>query len=533
MGRNLDKNFTTNLLNLLNEGKFEQVVNQANKALQRNPKQPDVLNIQGAAYSKTGNLAAAITCFEQLVSCDPTNAVGHNNLGVLLKSSGLIKKAILCYRDAIEKNPKYADAHNNLANTLREIGKLPDALEAHHIAVKLQPQNAHFLYNYSLSLFHNCDYCKVVKYLSKAVAIDPELSIAHFLFGQTKFKLGELLAAAQHFEACIALDKNNAEAFYNLGIVLNKRGLKEAAVSAFLSSLDIKPRSPSAFNNLGNVYMDLGDMDLAVEAFNAAIASDAKHSAALWNLSGTVEDIRDAETYIEKCLAADPNHAKARITLALLNLVKGEYSIFNSLKDTELVNHPMMRSLTWFSGLPELPMLFFTRWKLFDYVATLTRRERPFYEFGVFRGDAFRYLIKIYGKGYGFDTFDGLPEDWHSEQAGSYSSEGQVPNIPGGDFIVGAFEETLPLYFSEKRPMASLINFDADLYSSTICALNNCQMIIDEDTVLVFDEFIVNENWELDEFKALNEFCVMNKCSYVVLAVSFFTKQVAVRLKFS
>ena len=75
-----------------------------------------------------------------------------------------------------------------------------------------------------------------------------------------------------------------------------------------------------------------------------------------------------------------------------------------------------------------------------------------------------------------------------------------------------------------------MINFDADLYSSTICALNYSKSIIDQHTILIFDEFIMNKNWEQDEFKALNEFCLNNNFAYEVLAISFFTKQAAVRL---
>ena len=53
---------------------------------------------------------------------------------------------------------------------------------------------------------------------------------------------------------------------------------------------------------------------------------------------------------------------------------------------------------------------------------------------------------------------------------------------------------------------------------------------MDKHTILIFDEFIINESWEQDEFKALNEFCSINHYSYEVVAVSFFTKQVAVTL---
>ena len=40
----------------------------------------------------------------------------------------------------------------------------------------------------------------------------------------------------------------------------------------------------------------------------------------------------------------------------------------------------------------------------------------------------------------------------------------------------------------------------------------------------------MNDNWEEDEYKALNEFCYNNKMEYEVLAASFSTKQVAVKV---
>ena len=161
----------------------------------------------------------------------------------------------------------------------------------------------------------------------------------------------------------------------------------------------------------------------------------------------------------------------------------------------------------------------------------MSEKSRPFYEFGVWNGVSFQYLINTFKKGFGFDTFTGIPETWHNEPKGNYSNFGAVPKIEGGEFIVGKFEDTLPNFFSEERPKASLINFDADLYSSTICALNYANKVIDNKTILVFDELVMNENWEKDEFKALNEFCYNSGFSFEVIAFSFSTKQVAVKLK--
>ena len=145
-------------------------------------------------------------------------------------------------------------------------------------------------------------------------------------------------------------------------------------------------------------------------------------------------------------------------------------------------------------------------------------------------GDSFKYIVPSFDGGFGFDSFQGLPEDWGVVPRGTYSSRGRVPDIENAKFVVGEFAATLPEFFDSKRPMAGLINFDADLYSSTITALSNAHAVIDEATTLVFDEFIVNNDWENDEFRALNEFCENHGYSFKVEAVSLFTKQVVCRL---
>ena len=86
------------------------------------------------------------------------------------------------------------------------------------------------------------------------------------------------------------------------------------------------------------------------------------------------------------------------------------------------------------------------------------------------------------------------------------------------------------IFFSKERPKASLINIDSDLYSSAKSVLVHARPIIDELTVIVFDQFLMNEHWENDEKRALDEFCAEENMGCEVIAVSLFTKQVAVKL---
>ena len=240
--------------------------------------------------------------------------------------------------------------------------------------------------------------------------------------------------------------------------------------------------------------------------------------------------LEEGEKSIVQCLKVNENHLGGRLTLSAMRLHRGDNSLLKNLIQSTQSNNPFLNSLKWVSGLSKIPEVFFNRYSFYDAIITQSIKNRPFYEFGVYKGSSFEYLIKTFKKGYGFDTFEGLPENWDRFKKGAFSTQGTIPKINGGTFIAGMFEDTLPTFFSKPRPIASVINFDADLYSSTVCALNYSKPIIDKDTILIFDEFIVHKNWEQEEYRALNEFCSKNNLSYEVLAVSYSTYQTAIKI---
>jgi len=367
--------------------------------------------------------------------------------------------------------------------------------------------------------------------LYKATQIQPNYADAHYNLGVALQKLGEYQKAISSFEKAITIQPNHASAHNNLGNALKELGKHQKAISSYEKAIEIQPNYATAHNNLGLVLQELGELQKAMSSFEKAIEINPNYVDAYWNLHSFASDIDEALTILKKLYKIDNKHTKAKIMISALQGFKGNFNEFNTLIASSESNHPYIRSIKWIFSLPKIPEIFFNRWDFFDAIVAQTDKSRPFYEFGVWNGISFKHLIKTFKKGFGFDTFTGIPEDWHNEPSGSYSSFGLVPKIKGGEFITGKFENTLPKFFSQKRPLASLINFDADLYSSTLCALNCSNKVIDEKSILIFDEFLTNDNWEKDEYKALNEFCDSLSISYDVIAVSFYSKQVAIKLK--
>ena len=488
------------LLEYFQAGQYGNTEKLATSITEEFPEHPFGWKVLGAALGAIGRTFEAMSANQKTVQLSPQDAAAHSNLGITFHELGRFDEAEVSYGQAITLKPSYAAARNNLGVTLQQLGRLDEAEASYRQALVFRP-----------------DYAE-----------------AHYNLGIILQELTRLDEAEVSYGEAITLKPNYAEAHNNLGVTLNLLGRFDEAEGILIQALALKSDYADAQNNLGNTLKELGRLDDAKASYTQAVALKPDFAEAFWNLSGLERTVRDAEHWIDQCLIANANHEKAKLMKAAIRFYQGDGGLFDKLVDSEFKQHSWMRSFLWAFTLPNLPELHFNKWYFLDAIIEQSMHSRPFYEFGVWRASSFKYLMKVFNKGYGFDTFTGLPEDWNTgrniEEAGSYSADGNVPIIEGGQFVVGKFEDTLPVFFSESRPMASVINFDADLYSSTFCALTFSKSVVDHNTILIFDELIMHESWEQDEFKALNEFCLINHCSYEVIAISFFTKQVAVKL---
>ena len=476
---------------------LQDAQNYYQKVLKIDPNYVNANYNLGVIYQDLEEHQKAKNCFEKTIEIVPNHVDAHYNLGVIFKVLGENQKAKSCYEKAIEIDPNYVNAHNNLGGIFGYLGENQKAKSCFEKTIEIVPNHVDALYNLGLIF-------KV---------------------------LGENQKAKDCYEKIIKIDPNYANAHNNLGVIFRELGENQKAKSCYEKAIEIDPNYVNAHNNLGGIFRYLGENQKAIGFSQKAIEINPNHPDAYWNLHGLSKDIDEALSILKKLYKIDNKYIRGKIMISILEAYQGNFSKFNDLLATPVSNHKFIRSAKWVFSLPKLPEIFFDGRLLFDATIKLAENSRPFYEFGVWNGVSFEYLINTFKKGFGFDTFSGLPEDWHDEVKGTYSSFGKVPKIEGGEFIVGKFEDTLPDFFSKERPMASLINFDADLYSSTLCALNNSNKVIDEKTILIFDEFIMNDKWEQDEYKALNEFCDNFGYDYEVIAISFFTQQVAVKIK--
>jgi hypothetical protein len=179
-----------------------------------------------------------------------------------------------------------------------------------------------------------------------------------------------------------------------------------------------------------------------------------------------------------------------------------------------------------------LPKITGSRYRTFEHAVKVASPEGLVLEFGVLFGTSIRQIAGMISEPiHGFDSFEGLPERWHQEDKGSYSTKGVIPEVPAHVTLhQGWFEETLPVFLQQHAGNVRLVNVDCDLYSSTRTVLDLLAPRIVKGSVLVFDEYIGNAHWREDEHKAFQEAVERYQWKYQYICFSPFTKQVAVQI---
>ncbi len=148
-----------------------------------------------------------------------------------------------------------------------------------------------------------------------------------------------------------------------------------------------------------------------------------------------------------------------------------------------------------------------TRLRLFDLVLSSALPEGDILEFGVYRGESLLYFAERCPERrvYGFDSFEGLPEDWWGRSKGFFKTKPPLIDRPNLKLVKGLFHESLPNFLAEWSGRAALVHIDCVLYESTLACLlpilSRCQV----GTVVIFDEYYNYPDFAHHEWLAWRE----------------------------
>jgi hypothetical protein len=158
-------------------------------------------------------------------------------------------------------------------------------------------------------------------------------------------------------------------------------------------------------------------------------------------------------------------------------------------------------------------------------------------EFGVFEGVSINFFADYLARKndsrrlYGFDSFEGLEEDWSGEAlpAGYFNQGGKLPPVRNSvQLIKGWVQDTFPPFLKEHgQEGIAFIHIDTDTYSPARCILEHAAPYLLPGAVISYDELIGYPNWQNHEYKALNE--TIPQTDYEFIA--FTSRQASMQMK--
>ncbi|HZY86420.1 MAG TPA: tetratricopeptide repeat protein, partial [Gemmataceae bacterium] len=159
-----------------------------------------------------------------------------------------------------------------------------------------------------------------------ALALRPEVSLAHNSVGVTLAALGREDEGIRHLRQAVNLDPNFAWAHTNLGNLLRRKGRLDEAIGHYQESLRLDQTLASTHCNLGSALRLKGRLDEAIRHLEESIRLDPKLAEPQCNLGVALKDmgrLDEAIGHYQEAIRLAPKEAMAHHNLGLALLTKG------------------------------------------------------------------------------------------------------------------------------------------------------------------------------------------------------------------
>lgn len=249
----------------LAEGSADMAIEQAQAAIQLNPRNVQAAIISGDAYLRKGDFAKGKQVFEAVAQALPKEAVGPYRLGLIARAEKNDAKALTYFEDALTRNPTAVDALAQIAMIKITRGKANEARERVNKQIEASPNNPQ-LYNLLGQLWMQAKNSgQAETAFNKAIELDPSLLSAYMNLGQVYHIAGKSDQAAKEFEAVLAKDPKVIPAHMLLGMIYQGRKEFDKAKARYEEALKLDSKFAPAANNLAWMLAEQGgNLDVAL-----------------------------------------------------------------------------------------------------------------------------------------------------------------------------------------------------------------------------------------------------------------------------
>jgi len=304
-------------------GQLAPALECAQRALQLDGEDPDVLHLMGLISYAQGKPDAAIDYLRKAIESFPGEAEFHNNLGVVLRSRGDHESAGMEFQRAVELDGKNASAAYNLGTSRKAKGKFDEAEALFQKAVEAKADFAAAHCELGNVLAHRGKGEQALKSWQEAVRLDPKLAEAQLFLGYGLAQKGQFNEARQALQRSVDLvEAKDARAWWLLGSVLYAQGQESDAVEKFQRALAIEPNALRANLGLAQIELTRGNAKFASELARRAARAWPESSDAYYMLGLALEQLgnkNEAGTCYRAAIRLRPDSEQLKYILAAIS----------------------------------------------------------------------------------------------------------------------------------------------------------------------------------------------------------------------
>ena len=217
------------------------------KLLKQQPTQPDALHGLSMLVQQKGEYKQAERLLALILRAQPQSVKAWFSLGNLRQVQGQLPEAIQAYKKTLALNPKLGAVYNNLGYTLQLQEKWSEAIASYQKALELQPNFMEAKVNLANAL-HTQGKLPPEKQAYYA-GLNNDL-------GLKQKKAGDVKSAIIYYRQAIALQPDLAIAHYNLGVALEVEENLSEAIACYQKVLTLSPNNEDINNKLANKQLN-------------------------------------------------------------------------------------------------------------------------------------------------------------------------------------------------------------------------------------------------------------------------------------
>ena len=341
---------------LIEKGEYAKAKELLHGITTENEKDVDALKLVALCEVNVENYEDARKILEDVIKYKQDDAICWYYLGCCYDNLGQLIEAKHAYNTVIKLRPEYVDVYKSMAIAQIKSQEPQKAIEYVEQGLKYADKDDYaFYYIAGTACMASQDFEGSIKYIEKAIELDPNNVQLYNNLGTAYLTTGKLDKALETYEKSIELEPTDSLAYFNIASILQMRDEHEKACEYFEKAHELEPDDDSYIIAWAISEVKSNKIFEAIEHYKYLSAAYPQKTTYKFNLAGCLQAAGQYEAAISilvQLSLMSPKSVNILKKLAALYIITGQIS-----KAKEIYERIIKHGATDFMPYYELAML--------------------------------------------------------------------------------------------------------------------------------------------------------------------------------